>query len=247
MKKRIKKNKKNNFTKKYILSFFCIILLVLSYLEINNNIYITGYFKDVFFLSMSNLSSDEFINGINLELIEENKKLKDIISISNSLSSFSPIYAVVVERNNLSWFNYVTINKGSIDGIEVGMAVVDSFGLVGIVEKVSLKTSLVSLITSNKKSNNISVKINIENPIYSILSISSDGAIINNIDKSVSNLSSAFIFTSGLSDKFPSGILVGKVNNIKSDIYNASKTVYVDIVGDVNNLKYVAVLKRGDD
>lgn len=241
-----KKRRKNFFLKKYLICLIFVFLLGGFYFEVTSGFYITGYLKDLLFFPVSSLSSKEFITGINMEIIEENKKLKDMISISNSLAFFEPVYAVVVERNNLYWFDYITINRGNLSGIEEGMIVVDSFGVIGVVDKVSLNTSLVSLITNNKSRNNISVKINVENPIFSILSFSNNNLVINNLDKNISDISNSFVYTSGLSDKFPSGILIGRISSLENDVYNVSKTATVDLASDINNLRFVAVLKRVD-
>ena len=82
-----------------------------------------------------------------------------MLEIENTLSNYEIYYATVIERNNDYWYDTVTINKGIKDGIEKGMAVVDSYGLVGRITSLSNNTSVVKLITNSNKYNEFSVKI----------------------------------------------------------------------------------------
>ena len=52
------------------------------------------------------------------------------------------------------------------------------------------------------------------------------------------------IVTSGLGGMFPGGIYVGIVEDIKSDKYDLSKTLYIKTSQDFNNIHYVTVLKE---
>ena len=55
------------------------------------------------------------------------------------------------------------------------------------------------------------------------------------------------VYTSGLGGVFPSGILIGKVKNIKTDSYDLAKIIEVEISANFDDLNYVAVLKRKND
>ena len=43
---------------------------------------------------------------------------------------------------------------------------------------------------------------------------------------------------------FPSGILIGSVEEIVEDKYNVSKVIYIKPSSNFNDLKFVKVLKR---
>jgi len=228
--------------KKYFIVFFLFLFFLLSYFEVSGFFNFNVFFNDFLFFPARKISSYEFIDGINLELKNENKMLKKLLLINDSLTDFSIIYSVVIERNNSYWFNYVTINKGSNDGISKGMAVVDSNGLVGVVDSVSLNTSVVSLITTSSYDNNISVNINSFNEI---LSFDSGNFVIRNVDCEILINIGDKVYTSGLSEKFPSGILIGEVSLIKKNDFGNNYDVYIDLASNINSLRYVAVLKRG--
>ena len=54
------------------------------------------------------------------------------------------------------------------------------------------------------------------------------------------------VYTSGLGGVFPSGILIGKVENITTDVYDLSKLIKVKPSAKFNDINYVTVLKRND-
>ena len=68
--------------------------------------------------------------------------------------------------------------------------------------------------------------------------------IVSEVDKMSSVNVGDNIVTSGLSDKFPRGIYIGKVEKIVNDKYDVSKTLYVKTKQDFNNIHYVTVLKE---
>ena len=76
-----------------------------------------------------NKAMEEIENkGINSEILYENKQLKELLELNNTLSEREYINATVINRNVAYWFNEITINKGSKAGIKEGMAVINSKG-----------------------------------------------------------------------------------------------------------------------
>ena len=238
--------KKNNFS---VILLIVIILtsFVMIYLINTKRVSIlSSMIKDIIYLP-TRVIDDKSILDINLnhELEEENKELKDLLKLKSSLSEFDSINAVVIERNTSYWFNTLTINKGSKDSIKKGMAVVTNEGIIGKVESTTNLTATIKLITSNDKNNKISVRINSKQDYNTVLTTNSNGEMIiegipndNNIKVGDS------VVTSGLSDIFPSGIAIGKVKKIELDNYGSSKKLLVESTSNINNIRFVSVLKR---
>lgn len=242
--KKKKKNKKIKYNKKYLYLVAVLLLLTLSYLEVTNNIYIEKYLRDFLYSPTKFIKEESFIEDMNSEIENENTELKKMLEIESSLTDYDKIYATVISRNNSYWFNTITINKGINDGVEEGLAVVDYNGLVGKVEKVSLTTSEIKLITSNDKYNNVSVKIVGEDETNKILKSSDNKIIIEGINKSLNIKVGDKVITNGLTGSFPSGIIVGTISSIDRDYYNVSNIAKVSLSSNINNLRFVAVLKR---
>lgn len=198
----------------------------------------------------SNIEKIESLEAENNELKDELKKIKEELNIEHVLTDYTYLNATVVSRNNLFWYNNLTIDKGTKSGIKEGMVVINSTGLIGKVENVSTFTSNVKLITTNDTNNKISVSIsNGSNKITGLI----NGYDYNNGLLNVEGISNTetvsvgdMVYTSGLGGVFPSGILIGKVENITTDVYDLAKIIKVKPSAHFNDINYVTILKRND-
>lgn len=240
--------------KKYNKNLFIIFVIVAAfifgiYFSLNEKISFTMLsIKNIFYYPFSDLSNnkDDIVGkNINIELVEENDYLKDINNIKYSLSEFININATVIERNNSFWLDTITINKGKKDDIDVGMAVVVGEGLVGKIVNITNNTSIVRLITSDNSLNKISVKFKYNGKyINKVLETVNGKLVINGIDNNLNINIGSEIVTSGLSDIYPSGIIIGTVEKIEYNEYKTSKILYIKSNVDFNSLRFVTVLKR---
>ena len=199
----------------------------------------------------SNIDKTDSLEAENIELKKEIEQLKSELDIDYVLSDYTYLNATVVSRNTGYWYNTLTIDKGLQNGVEVGMVVINSTGLIGKIVTVSNFTSDVRLITTTDTNNKISVTVTDgENKIT---------GLINGYDyekgvlevEGISNTESVnvgdFVYTSGLGGVFPSGILIGKVESITTDVYDLSKIINVTPSADFDDINYVRVLKRDGD
>ena len=233
-----KKKKRENKTKKKLILILIFMSLIFSYFEFKNDLNIGGVIKDLVYFPTRFTTTGLIIEHSSEELISENKELKRLLEVDYSLEDYKRINASLVFRNNNYWFVEFTINKGLNDGVEDNMAVVGDHGLIGKIKKSSFNTSIVKLITDI---DSISVKINdINKVLYSI----DNELIIKGINESDDIKIGDKVLTSGLSDIFPSGILIGEVFTIDKDLKGVGKTAKVKLSQDINNIRFVSVLKR---
>jgi rod shape-determining protein MreC len=80
-------------------------------------------------------------------LKEENAWLRDFLDVKNHNTTFAFADAVVIGKNSGTSHKTLTINKGSLHGMEVGMVVMTVQGLVGRISEVGLTTSEVICIS----------------------------------------------------------------------------------------------------
>ncbi|MDO4963201.1 MAG: rod shape-determining protein MreC [bacterium] len=182
------------------------------------------------------------------DLQKEVTELKSVLGLNATLSEYTYVNATVVNRNVGYWYNNLTIDKGSKNGVKKGDAVIISNGLIGKVTSVSNFSSNVKLLSSDKISNKISVKIESDNDFLYGLLIGYD--IENNIYKiegitdSSKVKEGALVTTTGLTDYFPSGLLIGRVSKIVKDEYDLNSIVEVTPSVDFKNISIVTVLNR---
>lgn len=195
------------------------------------------------------LDSIEQKNSTIKELELENKKMKEILELNNSLSEYDKIHTTIVNRNSSYWFEKLVVNKGSASGVEQNMAAIASDGLVGYVSATSNFSSDIQLLTIENIKNKISVKVEIEDDKYENgLLIGYDKKTglykIEGIGYSGKIKKGSIVTTTGLNDNFPSGILIGYVSNITTDNFELGKILEVEPSVDFNNINYVTILNR---
>ena len=184
----------------------------------------------------------------NIELRKELADLKEELKIDHTLSEYEFLNATVINRNVATWYNTITIDKGSYNGVEKDMAVVSSHGLIGKVISTSTFTSNVRLITTSDTKNKISITIasgnNYVHGLIKNYNYKTGYLEIEGISNTERILKDSYVYTSGLGGIFPSGILVAKVTNIKTDEYDLAKLIDATPIVDFNDITYVAILKR---
>lgn len=191
------------------------------------------------------------IEAENIELRRQLNALKEELNIDYALADYEYLNATVISRNIGYWHNKITIDKGTYNGIEKDMVVINSKGLIGKVIKSSTFTSDIRLITTSDTNNKISVHIsNGSNNLYGLINsydynnnvLELEG-ISNTKDVNIGDL----VYTSGLGGIFPSGILIGKVTEITTDSYDLAKIIKVSPSVDFTDINYVSILKRKSD
>ena len=182
------------------------------------------------------------------ELEGEIDNLKKSLDINQTITDYKKINASVVNRNVGAWYNTVNINKGSKAGIKEGYAVITDKGLIGKVVSVSNFTSTVKLLSTDEVINKISVKIEVDDKsIYGLLSYydkKNNAYIVEGISDNTEIKNGSKVVTTGLTDAFPAGILIGEVKNVTKDRYQLAKAVEVAPSVDFGDIDIVTVLDR---
>ena len=184
----------------------------------------------------------------NENLQNEVDKLKETLELNTILSDKVFLNATVVSRNIGYWYDEITIDKGSKNGIEKGMAVVTSKGLIGQITKVSNYSSTVKLLSNENMSDKISVKIKVgDDYVYGLISMydsKTNTYTVEGISENVDIEKGADVVTTGMGTIFPSGLMVGTAQKVTTDNFDLSKVVEVKASVNFDDLDYVTVLKR---
>lgn len=186
----------------------------------------------------------------NIELRRELDELKKELNIDYVLTDYDKLNATVVSRNIGYWYNTITIDKGSYNGIDEDMVVVNSTGLIGKVVRATTFTADVRLITTSDTNNKISISItNGDNKINGLIkgyNYKENRLEVEGISNTEEVNIGDKVYTSGLGGVFPSGILIGNVESITTDEYDLSKIILVTPSANFDDINYVTVLKRKD-
>lgn len=184
----------------------------------------------------------------NIELRKQLEAMKEELNIKYTINQYEYLNATVISRNISYWYNTITIDKGTYNGVETNMVVVNSDGLIGKVVSTTTFTSDVKLLTTSDTNNKISVAIsNGSNKLYGLIkdyNYNTNSLEVEGISNTETVSIGDSVYTSGLGGVFPSGILIGKVTEITTDEYDLAKIINVSPIADFDNINYVAILKR---
>ncbi|MCD4781499.1 MAG: rod shape-determining protein MreC [Candidatus Omnitrophica bacterium] len=173
------------------------------------------------------------------EVIVENARLERLLEFKRELI-YSSVGANVVGRDPSNWNATFVIDKGGVDGIKQGMAVVSSQGIVGKIAEVSDKTSKVILITDPR----FSVAALVQRPRESgLVSGTLQGVCrMTYVDEDARINIGDIVITSKLSSSFPESLVIGEVIHIEDDQQSGSIICLVHPAVQLSQVEEVLVL-----
>ena len=178
---------------------------------------------------LKKLKAQDVINDF---IISENKRLKQ--AIDDYIVESEEIIAKILIDKKSPFLRSIVVNKGSAEGIKLGMAVLDNNYLIGKVVEVNFSTARVLLLSDL----NSKIPITIEpGGIEAILSGTGqhNGIIQYTKEKYIIDKESV-VYTSGSGGLFKSGIPIGRIENIDIDILES-----VSFFSDFSQLRFVKI------
>lgn len=184
----------------------------------------------------------------NIELRKQLEAMKEELSIDYTINDYEFLNATVINRNISHWYNTITVDKGTYNGVTTDMVVVNSQGLIGKVVSTTTFTSDIRLLTTKDTNNKISVTIsdgkNKVNGLIKDYNYNTNSLEVEGVSNTETVGIGDYVYTSGLGGIFPSGILIGTVKEITTDEYDLAKIIDVEPIADFDDINYVAILKR---
>lgn len=158
-------------------------------------------------------------------------------------TQYTYIVARIISNSIHQKNNYLTINRGSDQGIEKGMGVISSHGIVGIVLNVSSHFATIQslLHTDTRISASLATSNAYGSLVWGTENFNSQMAVLKDIPNHIKVKPGEGVVTSGFS-LFPPGISIGKV--IKTGKSGDSfLDIEVKLNNDFNTIQYVYVIK----
>lgn len=156
------------------------------------------------------------------------------------------IKANVINNSTIHANNFITIDKGEADGVQKEMGVVSGSGIVGIVYQTSAHYAVIIPVLNSKSS--ISCKIR-RSDYFGFLKWeggSPEFAYIKDMPRHSIFEVGDTIVTSGHSAIFPSGVLVGTVDDVGDSNDGISYSIRVKLFTDFARLNEVRVVERSN-
>ena len=182
---------------------------------------------------------------------EELDNLKSLYDMDQNYADYDKIAANVIGKDAGNWFSVFLIDRGSNDGITVGMNVLADGGLAGIVIQVGPNYAKVRSIiddNSNVSARNLSTSdLCVVSGSLKTMNESSLIDFADLRDKEDQAKVGDQIVTSNISDMFLEGIPIGYITDIKTDSNNLTKSGHIATIVDFEHLDDVFVILQTKD
>ena len=188
--------------------------------------------------------SDE-LNTLKLEQYDT-EDLRELLALDTGYSEYQKLSASVIGKDAGNWFDTFLIDKGSKDGLAVGMNVITGRGLAGIITEVCPNYSQVRALIDDTSS------------VSGLVLSTSDNCIIKGnlqtMDErqmiTFSNLKDTDnkvavgdqVVTSYISSEYVQGLLIGYISEIHVNSNNLTKSGLITPVVDFEHVKHVLVI-----
>jgi rod shape-determining protein MreC len=223
---------------------------------INSANFITGGI----FNKINNVKEFILLKKENARLAEENVKLKNIsnlqgisdsaisasvVDTTNYYQKYSYIAAKVINNEFRKSNNYLTLNKGTSNGIKSDLGVVNSKGIVGITKSTSKRyTTVLSVLNVNYQ---VNVRLLRSDHFGSLSWDNKDYRTVQLLYLPVqaSIKIGDTLITGGKSTIFPEGIPVGTIKSFNTN-NNNYENINVTLFNDMSALSHVEIIDNLD-
>jgi len=176
------------------------------------------------------------------ENAESQARYEKIQDFRKSIKNYASIVANVIGRDPSNWNASLIIDKGRVEGIEVGQPVVSPLGVVGRIFEVGHNTSKVVLVSDPAFAVAAVVERSRENGLLTgtLQGVLRLQYLTDNADVKVGDS----LVTSRLSTAFPEGILIGQITDVQASVNSHTVECLVDPAVDLSELEQVIVIKK---
>jgi len=194
----------------------------------------------------------------NDELVLENARLKSLlfnkedttkVPLADSVKGVKPadiIVSKVIHNSYSTHENFITLNSGTNEGVKQDMGVINSLGIIGIIDNTSPRYSTVVSILNMKS--RINAKLKKSNHFGSLTwdGVSTGFVQLRDVPRLASVRKGDTIVTGGQSVIFPEGINIGTVETVYTETKTSFYVIKVKLFNDMTNLGHVYIIKSKD-
>ena len=204
---------------------------------------------------INNVSEYLNLRTQNEALAQENAKLRSLLFDVKDTASIPKLDSIkgvrtndiivskVIHNSFNAHENYLTINSGNLQGVQPDMGVINSLGIVGIIDNTSQNYATVVSILNVKSQ--INAKLKKSNHFGSLgWNGKSTGFVqLTDIPRLAAIRKGDTIVTGGQSVIFPENINIGTIDRIYIDNQTNYYTLDVKLFNDMTNLGHVYIIK----
>ena len=151
---------------------------------------------------------------------DENAELRELLGLRRQRSDLTFEAARVTQEDVSNWASTVVLNRGSQHGVAVGDCAVDSTGnLAGVVTEVGLNWCRMATLTDTEAQFGAMVFRTEEMAVAGgDLALMSEGKLkLQYLSDSANLIKGDLVLTSGLGGYYPAGLVIGTVDEVRTD------------------------------
>lgn len=171
----------------------------------------------------------------------ENQRLRQVLDFREK-APYQTVAAQVIGRSVDNWFGFITLDKGSTDGLNKGMAVITVNGLVGQVTMVTQNTAQVLLILDQNSAVSALIQETRENGIVEGVTKHDGLLVMGGLPRDAKVKKGDHVLSSGLGGIFPKGLIIGRVVKVEKEAYGIAQRALVASAENFNLLEEVLVI-----
>jgi rod shape-determining protein MreC len=176
----------------------------------------------------------------------ENSRLKDLFEFKRS-TKMEMKAAQVIARDLVADHNTITINKGTMDGVKSGQAVISVQGVLGYVFRPTLHSSNVMLITDRYAVVDGIIQRTRTRGIVEGRSLTSLGMAFKYVEKAEDIKAGDVVVTGGLDNIFPKGFPIATVESVEKKTFAVSPRIDLKPVADPYKVEEVFVITNAKE
>ena len=183
------------------------------------------------------------------EAARENQQLRQLLRLQEKHQDFVFESARVTQRSTTNWESTFTLSKGSSAGVQTGNCVISETGaLVGVVEEVGLNYCRVStVINTDIEMGGICVRTDCAGILEGDFALMSQGRLkLSYLPDDAQLRPGDQILTSGQGDIYPPDLVVGRVEELRSDPSGMMRYAVLKPQVQLDSLVDVFIIKEFD-
>lgn len=183
------------------------------------------------------------------EAARENQQLRQLLRLQEKHQDFVFESARVTQRSTTNWESTFTLSKGSSAGVQTGNCVISETGaLVGVVEEVGLNYCRVStVINTDIEMGGICVRTDCAGILEGDFALMSQGRLkLSYLPDDAQLRPGDQILTSGQGDIYPPDLVVGRVEELRSDPSGMMRYAVLKPQVRLDSLVEVFIIKEFD-
>lgn len=180
---------------------------------------------------------------------DENERLRNLLGLKERRRELNFEAATVTAYGADNWDSAITISKGTDAGVTAGNCVVDEYGnLVGVVETVGTNWSTVmTIVDSDMEMGGLIARTNDAAILEGDFDLMGQGKLkLSYLPETSELMAGDQVLTSGLSGMYPSGLVVGSIEEVRTDASGMNRYAVIVPETEFNNLEQVFVVTSFD-